>query len=456
MTRLVLPLCVAACGGKDPTDTRDQTPPEPIALSCAQQPANTLRWDCVVTVARPVRATLTLREDGRPDRERPLELQGGDVVTLSGLAATTAYTWELSGDEVRGAEGAFTTGPLPPELPPVTVTGSGSVPYLLFGSGTWVMIADRTGRIVWYEPNEPDGVEPHRGLVAAYDWTGDGVVLHITSILRHIGLDGTERLHLSRGVDFERPLHHDVFWSDGRIFSMNAMVHTTPEGEFTYDGFYAFDDRGVIYEWDLFDHYDQDPPKTGAINAMWDGIWPGAEDIAHGNAVFEADDGTVLVSFRNFDEVWALAGIDAADAGAPKWTIDGHGAGDFAITADPAVTADADFDNQHHPRLIGNRLTLSDNRVADQSRVIALELDPGAGTAEIVASNRLGMACPIQGSNYELANGNVLATCCVEHTVQEFAAGSDELAPPIWTLVSHSDQPWMIRGVPIEVPPPGW
>lgn len=445
-------LLVVGCGDGDrPSGRREAT----LEARCARQAGNALRFDCVATVDPPAAIEVALAEAGGAERTFTLPSAAEHAFTLSGMPPRTDHTWTVTAGGAT-ASGGFTTGALPAGLPTLAATGVGTAPYVLLAVGTWVLVADRDGRVVWYQGSQPDGVEPMRGLVSGYDWTGDGVAWHITSHLHHVGVDGSDRLHLERGVHFDRPLHHDLFWRAGRLWSLNADTHATANGTFVYDGLYAFDQAGVVAEWDLFDVYDGEPVTTGAPQVMWDGLFPGAEDVAHGNAVFEAEDGTILVSFRKLSAIYALRGLDHPDFGDVAWVLRGQEPSDWTLAINPAVTTVANFQGQHAPRLVGNRLTLFDNRTAEDARTMAMLLDEPSGQARIVEVHHLQRACNIQGSDYELSNGNTLATCATSFEVFEYAAGSAADAAPVWTLTVTTDQPWVARGIPIETPPPGW
>lgn len=456
MMRLA-PLAALALLASCAKDGRSPNTRKTVEAYCAGQADNPLRLDCEATLDSARELTVEWSDGARVHR-KVLDPATDHTFGITGLRPDTDYTWTVI-DGPRELGDSFTTGSLPDGLPSLTVTGEATAPFVFLASGPWVAVAStEDGAIVWYQGSTPDGDEPQRGTVSGFDWTGDGAVWHITSQLHQVGLDGRPLLFLERGVDYDRPLHHDVFYKDGRIWSLNADVHSTPEGDFVYDGLYAFEDGAVVAEWDLFDHYAEQPLWEGSPQAMWDGVFPGTEDVAHGNAVFEADDGTILVSFRKLSSVWALDGLDSGSFGEVRWRLRGWGGpSDLAISSSPGLTDQPNFQGQHHPELHGDRLTLFDNRSGTDARTVAMDLDPAAGTAEIVEVHRLERLCGIQSANYELANGNVLATCATSIELFEFAAGSAPTADPVWTAtVDPGEGPWVARAIPIEAPPAGW
>lgn len=468
---LTVLILLAACRGSD----KDATPAgtgvptggtsslaDDLDVVCAQQLGNVLRFDCTVTTNPPAPLTFTLQEqgvDGAPDGPvRTLDFPDTAPehrFTLSGLVADTTYAWTADNTDLFTL-GELTVGPAPSGFPDIEADGDATFAYVLFAIGTRLFVVDPAGRIVWYEDAVPVGDEPMNGVISGYDWTGDGVVFHITSTLRHVGLAGDVRLALDQGTDFDRPLHADVHWDDGRIWALNAGAYQGPNGSFVSDGFYGFDETGVFASWNLADHLESEPAADPEPTVLWAGVFPGHADIGQANSIQVTDAGALLLSFRKLSSVWALGGPDDPDFGQVRWRMNGQGGGDFALSVNDGVTLTADFLGQNHARLQGTRLSLFDNRTGADARGLVYEVDANAGTAAVVVSHQMGRPCDLLGSTYELANGNLLTTCASSFEVMEFAAGTPEDVDPDWILTVQTNQPWMARGIPIAEVPAGW
>jgi hypothetical protein len=126
----------------------------------------------------------------------------------------------------------------------------------------------------------------------------------------------------------------------------------------------------------------------------------------------------------------------------------------LAITASSGLTTVLDFRAQHSANLLpGGQLALFDNRwnVSGTSRMLTLELDEVAGTADVVEVYDLGIDCPQHGGSFALEGGNRLVTCGTtpNKAVYEFAPGGT--APVFEMTVDCPD--WaglMNRAMPVE------
>ncbi len=409
--------------------------PDPAPqISCDVQLDNALRVDCETSEA----TRFLYESDGE---KRALDVKAG-VFTLSGMAANTSWSWSAD-----GATGAFTTGSPPDELPAISVSGESTVPYVLFAVGVFAIIADSTGEIVWYQQFE-GGWTLRGGGVSGFDFTPEATVLAVSeSNIFEVDLSGTEKLRIERE---DRPLHHDIFRADGLTYALNADSHSYPTGEFVLDGLYIYDSSGIrVASWDLADHIASDPEPVQGASAFWSEEFPGAEDYAHTNGVFAAADGTILLSLRTYDSVWALAGVDEADFGAIRWVLGGVQS-DFEVTSDQ--TDYTEFLGQHHPRMVEDVVTVFDNRKGENARTVAVDIDEASWTAEITEVHALGASCSIQGANYPLPSGNVLATCGERHRIVEIAPDDSE----VWEMLVETTATAVARGIPIAEPPPGW
>jgi len=424
--------------------------PEVISLTAACEPtAHPLRVACEVSISHSAPLTFSFGVE-TADRTLSFEADTHHVFTVTGLTADTDYLFTASTSGAT-ASGDFRTGLLP-DLPAIEVEGEASFDYVLFSHDDQVIVATTQGEIVWYEVFEGEAATPQKGRVSGTAWAGDAIGVAIGSSLYEVALDGTVRFASYRGLGHDLPLHHDVFIRDGLRYAVNAQLHTFDGHDFVIDGFYVFDDSGIIGTWNLADHLDSDPVWTGQKLRFWSDEWPGAEDFAHANAIYATEDGTLLFSARRLNRVYAISGFHQPDFGDILWVLDGQTGADFEITGSP--DGKNDFDGQHHPQLVGETLTLFDNRIGLNARTVAMTLDIPAGSATITEVHSLHRRCSIQGSTYVLANANVVATCGSSKEIFELEAGVDE--DPLWTLTIDSAGVVLPRGIPIEDNPPGW
>ena len=429
------------------TTTSPEADVEVVAL-CSDTD-NPLRQLCEVSLSEALPLVFRYGADAE-DRVLTFGPSSVHVFTVTGLMPETwfSYTAEAGGSS---ASGAFRSGEVV-GLPGIEVTGTATFDYVLFAHDDVVIIAATTGEVVWFEVFDEEGAGPQKGRITGTTWVEEGVGLGIASSLYEVGLDGTRRFASHRGVGHDLPLHHDVFIRDGLRYVVNAQQYTYGDHDFVIDGFYVFDDGGVVGEWHLADHLESDPVWTGSNLGFWSHEWPGAEDYAHANAVFATDDGTILFSARRLNRVFAIAGVHAGNFGEILWTLDGQVGGDFQIVGSPDGLNDVD--GQHHPQLVGDQLTLFDNRDGVNARTVAMTLDLVSGTATIDEVHTLHRRCTIQGSNFVLASGNVVATCGSTKEIFEFEGGVDE--DPLWSMAIDATVIEVARGIPITDLPPGW
>ena len=406
---------------------------EPPDVRCAVQTENALRVDCETSAA------LTFVYEHLADR-RSIEVDTGSF-TLSGMGQDT--TWDWSAD---GASGDFTTGLIPDNVPKITSTGQSTVPYVFFVTGGFAIIADTEGEIVWYQIYESNWTV--EGGISGFQFTPEQTVLVVSdSDIIETSLAGDELLRIEREG---RPLHHDIFRADGLTYALNADVHSYPAGDFVLDGFYVYDATGQrVEEWDLADHLSEDPQVDEGPSLFWAFEFGGAEDYAHTNGIFAADDGTILLSLRHYDAVWAVGGVYSGHFGETDWVLGGEQS-DFAVES--AVTDDLAFLGQHHPRIVDDVVTVFDNRDSGNARTVAVRIDTATSTGEIIETHPLGGTCSIQGANYPLPSGNVLATCGEQHQITEF--GPEHAI--VWELQVDSTSTVVARGIPLVERPTAW
>ncbi len=472
---------LAGCGtgGEDPTRTQSPvgTPTGPTTgapptnepdVTCALQADNALRFDCTVTTQTPGPIELEWAPtDGGTTRSLTrAEATTEHAVTVWGMKPETEYILTVSAAD-GVSEVALTSGSLPDPLagPIATTTGTLSIGQVLVelpcgGLPTLAML-DTDGEIVWYQQYpQPDWT----GAGIAYQgfqYTPRGTILlslAMNEIWEHT-LAGEEVRHLVAGTDWPGdPVHHDVHMApNGRVYTLFGYVATPMNAEYIFDGFFVFDDSGLIGEWRMTDHFPiTDGWGTGPA-VFWQHIWPDVSDYAHANSIAALDDGTVLISLKGQETVFEVDGDpDSPTFGELRWALAGNPAshpydGDFTITSTGGVTAGLDFYANHHASFFGtNRIGLFDNRSGvGTSRGLVFDLDVTAGTADIVEVYETGMNCPAQGALYPVSNGNRLLTCAAEQTVMEFAPGA---ATPHWTMdITCGGNSVMVpRAIPVE------
>jgi len=406
---------------------------QPVQINCEVQDDNALRVDCQSS-----KAVAFSYESG--EKSRKIEVEG--AFTLSGMAPNATWVWSAG-----GATGAFTTDALPDGIPGVSASGEGTVPYVFFATGGYAIIADSSGEVVWYQLYENGWTI--EGGISGFDFTAQETVLVVANnVISERTLSGEEIVHIERE---DRPLHHDVFNADGLTYALNASLYSYPAGDFVIDGLYIYDGPDRVAEWDLADHLSADPEVSDeGLSLFWGLEFPGAEDYAHTNGVFAAPDGTILLSLRHENAIWALHGVDSPEFGTVKWVLGGNDS-DFAITSE--VTEYTELIGQHHPRISSNGVvTAFDNRLADNARTVAYAIDESSWSAEITEVHPMGETCSVQGANYPLQSGNVLATCGEKHRITEIATDDTVL----WELQVDTVSHVVARGIPIQERPSGW
>lgn len=450
---------VVGCQGAGSASVDPGPESEALRVTCAVQPDNALRHDCTATATTPgpldVRWTPTR---GGPSRGFTTESTGtAHAFTVYAMKPLTAYEVVVTGPDATVTV-ELATGPLPASVQPdLTATGAGTTPVLLSlpcADEDTLAIVDTDGELLWYQTYGHASVGDVDG---GYDLTPQGTVLaSLGGEIVETALDGTRRLHLARGVDFpDTPLHHDVHRGDnGLTYALFAEEVTEGDTVYVMDGFYAFDDVGLVAAWHLRDHFVPSGPGVTNGGGFWGSHFPGAADWAHANSIAVEASGHAYLSLR-----WLSAGLKVdATPGSPTfgevaWTLVGDptsdlAPGDFALST--AVDGPGDFVGQHHlnPTPDG-RFALFDNREIGSSRGLILDLDPTAATATIEAAWEVGAICMAQGATFALASGNVLVTCATLGTVYEFAPGQAE---PVWTLDLQCGPFAMVpRGVPAPI-----
>ena len=411
--------------GLDPTGSSTTVTTDGLSIACAEQADNRLRWDCAVNHDTP--GTLVLAwQDTQTGRAlsatAPADGELSHTLTIWGIRPESTIDFQLDGPDGE-LSGQLTTRALPSSVTgPLATTGTSTADALMMpltcASEPTLGIVDPDGTPIWYQtlPGTPE----IGGNVGGFHLTDQGTVLVVANRMLHeFRLDGTLVRRLEQGVDFDDPLHHDVFGINGYIYALVADVHTFDGLDYVLDGLAVFDANGLVAEWTLADHH---TPTEFTFNpgGFWNGTFPTANDYSHANSITVDSSGTGWISFRHLDAVIQLE-ADPTDArfGDIDWSIAGTAASPFP--SDYTVTSDldgpADFLQQHHiTRDPNGQYTLFDNRgPGDLSRAIVLDLEPATQSARIVDTYEVGQSCGAQGAIYTLPNGHRVITLSLIH-----------------------------------------
>jgi hypothetical protein len=347
------------------------------------------------------------------------------LIPVLGLLPATAYTVRVvvygRGAPASGEPLAFTTDPLPNDLPQFVASGSDPSPgYVAFGAGRYGLVIDNTGRVVWYRrfengPGLNFEVEP-TGHYFARPTTPDPNDLDPWVELDPLG-DVVRTFGCAAHLE---PRFHDLIAEpDGTYWIMcdevrtldlsslggkqNAQVMGTVVQHVTASG-------DALFQWSPFDHFDiadLDQSSRIGTNVNW----------THGNALDLDTDGNLIVSFRNLNEITK---IDTR-TGAVLWRM-GGARNQFAFqdVSSPA------FSFQHALRVTApGHLLLLDNlgdpRCSSAERYV---YDATLHTARMLGSYLPNPAAVSQtgGSAQDLPGGRTLVSFGPAGRVEEYDA----------------------------------
>jgi hypothetical protein len=358
------------------------------------------------------------------------------VMPVLGLRPETEYSLNVLAyaDCETTASGVmkFTTGPLPSDIPSYVASGRDPSPgFVVFAAGSYGLVIDNTGRVVWYyrfplsaglnfqaQPNGrylshpalPPGT-PSNAVLVEIDPTG--------VVTRTLGcLKGYQaRLH-----DFiaESSGSYWVMCDEVRTLDLsstggptNARVMGTAVQHVSSDG-------SLMFEWTPFDHFTIDyeaidpADRTGAtIN------W------THGNAFDFDSTGNLLISFRNLSEITKID----THTGNVLWRLGGR-ANQFALEGNGVLP----FSHQHGLRVVGSgRMSFLDN-LGDPagSRALRYEIDEARHTAKLAASygSGMGVVAQIGGTTQNLPGGRTLVSFGNGGRVEEY----DSTGASVWRI----------------------
>ena len=436
---LVLASCTPAGGdllsrphrpaSQAPSATVDANEPGEVSLqiACTLDSENALRAWCDVVTEPPSAVDLRFwKSDGSGAERVHRGAAGDDRIGLYIMSADAEYSWEAT---VPADPGVVATGTFHTEIPPdgatigATINGASSADHFLMASpclsSGLAVVMTTDGDVVWYQQFSDRG-EP----LVALSWTEDGTLLGLTiSEVVEVDWMGSEKFSVLRGTDFTEDIHHDLFKRNGHIYVLFQERAFFFDEEYIMDGLLVFDPTGAIEAtWHLQDVFEP-PAPSGRLGAI---------DYTHANALFVAEDGDILFSMRHLSAVAKLNGdLSSPDFGDILWRLSGDQdnldfGSDFEI--DEALDkGDASFAMQHNVQwLPDGRLALFDNRAISfqDSRVLVIDIDEGAGVADVQDIYQLDQHCRFQGGAWHTAAGNPVATCAPSNEMYEFAPGA--------------------------------
>ena len=389
-------------------------------------PQNVLSAVVSVTVRNADSVSVSLHPAGDDSVTPAVALvRGSASVPVLGLRPEQRYTLRAvahgPGGTVVGDALELATGSLPFDLPRYSAGGSDPLPgYVVFAAGTYGIVIDNTGRVVWYH-RFPGGA----GLSFMAQPTGRYVARPPTppsgDLEPWVELDPlgtiTRTMMCARGLASR--LHDLIGEPDGSFWILcdetrtmdltglggvaAARVTGTVVQHVAADG-------ALLFEWNPFEHFaitDVDEAGRTGTSVNW----------MHGNALDFDADGNLLVSFRNLGEITK---IDTR-TGAVLWRLGGV-RNEFTFLDVPMPA----FTHQHGVRSLGDgALVILDNiGNPSESRAERYVVDESARTARLAHSygSVPGVVTQIGGSVQPLSSGRTLVSFGTEGRVEEYDA----------------------------------
>jgi hypothetical protein len=416
-------IALTGCGG-EPTDV--PSPPAPVL----EAPAAAARIGNVLSVLVTGRARFTDSVTVRYhtpaatlDSLTPamLHTDGEFALPVFGLLPDTTYELRLiaygEGGSVASEPLEVTTGSLPDDLPRFHAGGPAPLPgYVLFSTGSYGVVIDNTGRVVWYvrfdQGPSLNFQAQSNGRYIARPFTPDTSDLKPVLEFDPLGTV-TRTLGCARSL---RARFHDVliqpdgsYWlmcDETRVMDLSS-IGGVAGAEVTGTVVQHLDSAGgLIFDWSPFDHFEitdvaQEARSGPSVN------W------THGNALDLDPDGNLLVSFRSLNEITKID----VPTGAVLWRMGGLRNG-FAFP-DPGPP----FLGQHGLRAAGGELVLLDNLgEAEGSRAERYALDEAGRTAWLTGTYAPTSAAwaSLGGTTQDLQGHHTLVAFGSGGVVQEY------------------------------------
>jgi len=414
---------IAACRGEPSSPAPPWVGPVIDGVAVAANPNNVLSAAVTVRVRLADSVAVHYTTGLTLDSVTPAVPVRGDsaVVPVLGLLPGTPYALRVvafgAGQVVPGDLRGFVTGTLPADLPRYVARGTDPSPgYVAFSAGTYGLVIDNTGRVVWYRRFTPGpglNFQPQpNGRYVAHPPMGGGAWVEVDLLGNVTRTFGCARGLQSRFHDLiaEPNGSYWILCDETRTMDLTAsggmadaqvtgtvVQHVSPSG-------------ALLFEWSPFDHFaltDLEASSRGGQNVNW----------THGNALDLDTDGNLLVSFRSLSEVTKIN----TRTGAVVWRMGGL-RNQFAFQNAPTPG----FARQHGLRVTGvGQLALLDN-LGDPggSKAERYAYDEATHTARQVASYGPDPAVIAQlgGTTQSLPDGRTLVAFGNGDRVEEYDA----------------------------------
>ena len=434
-------LAVAGCNGAS-EDLVEPTCVAPVVsrATAMADPANALRAFVHGVVSGADSVVVRFGTDATRDGMSPAIVPVGDsiVTPLLGLEAARRYGAQLvaynrcstSASDVV----AFETSALPPDLPRYTAEGTHPSPgYVVFGAGSYGLVIDNTGRVVWYHrfpqgpglnfQAQPNGRYTAR-LPSPAGVAGSWVEIAPTGEL-------TRTLGCSGGL---QPRMHDMialpdggYWllcDEVRTVDLSAQSASSVARVSGTSVQHRSASGDVLFAWSPFERFAieldvLDAADRNAAVINW----------THGNALDLDVDGNLVVSFRNLSEVTK---IDTR-TGAVVWRMGGeHNQFTFEDVVERPV-----FTRQHGVRALGGgQLLLLDNLGHSLgSRAERYVVDESRRSARLSGAyaSAAGLVAQVGGTTQALSGGHTLVSYGSGGGVEEY----DPTGRVVWRLTGN-------------------
>jgi hypothetical protein len=383
-----------------------------------------------------------LRDDVTP----AVGVSGPEVaIPVLGLLPGTAYQLQVVAhgerSEAVGAVLSFTTGDLPSDIPVFVASGSDPSPgFVLFAAGTYGLIIDNTGRVVWYRqlagPTLNLQAQPSGG------YTTSPVLTDPNDPWPWVEYDALGNVVRTFGCARNlRPRFHDLmvesdgsYWimcDETRVMDLTAIGGVS-QANVTGTVIQHLDRSDALhFEWSPFDHFaitDLDSASRAGPVVNW----------THGNALDFDLDGNLLVSFRSLSEITKIEPL----TGTVLWRMGGM-ANQFTFPRPGSP-----FSHQHGLRMTqpGELQVLDNLGEPTGSRAERYSFDEQTLTARMVGSfsDAPAVTAQLGGATQVLTEGRILVAYGNAGRVQEY----DALGNVVWEIQGNPGYVFRAQRIP--------
>ncbi len=384
-----------------------------VSIKPQPQSDNTLRFDIAIETLRSAEVQIKYWKNGEGNDPNLSSISADSSfhqITLSLLSPESEYsfssTLRTKDCEIESPIYKINTGQIPANLTPLSwsqFNDEAIDAHILLQRRTPrgnIHLLNSNGDIVWYQKID--------GMVKVSHWTENNTILILYGNDKHknsagadiveYGLSGKKLLHLALD-EMDYTAHHEVRLDpDGNIATLvydTRAYDLRPSGgltdqKITGDGILIADRMGnVLWKWSVFDH--KDPLKDPDLMDHLD-------DWGHANALSYDSDGNLLLSMRDWNQIWKID----AKTGEVLWK--------FGEEGDFSIDSLYQFSGQHgiHKNRKGHYMMLDNGRKRRQTRVLSFVLDELNFSVEpqIVIelpddyyADRMGSACLMDNDN---------------------------------------------------------